>query len=497
MSVEKDYYAILGVSQSATAEEIKRAYRAKAQRYHPDSRTEGVATVMFHEVQAAYVVLSDPQRRHAYDRQLAEAGLSQEATLSWQVTTSRRQLSLLHPEQVIYLLVDIRPAVSGQGERLPFNLCLVVDRSTSMDGARLDHVKAAAHQIIDELHEDDALGVVAFGDRAEVVLPSELGVNRTVAKAKVSSIWASGGTEILQGIRAGMSELERRHSPHMTSHMILLTDGQTYGDEELCIAEARRAGAQRIGITAMGIGEDWNDAMLDEIAARSGGVSAYIASPGQVRSLLQQKVRGLGNLFAQGVSLLVRCPEYARLENAFRASPYLERLSESDGLIEVGVLQADAPAVIAMELAVGRASVGKHRIAQLELTADIPAHGLEGEKLRHDVLCTFTEGEPPSEPVPVDIVNALGKVALYRLQEHAWAALESGDVGTASLKLEMVATRLLDLGEGDLARAAMLEAGRIAQGDVPTSRGRKVIKYSTRGLAFAPRVGPYGRESSG
>jgi len=492
MRAEEDHYAVLGVPQSASPEEIKHAYRAQAQRYHPDSRTENVGTAMFHKVQAAYAVLSDPARRRAYDRQLAELGLSHEAALSWDVLVSRRELSTLYDEQALYYLIVIRPAAGVQGERLPLNLCLVIDRSTSMQGARLEHVKAAAHQIIDEMHDDDALAVVAFSDRAEVVLPSSLGVNRLSAKAKVSSIWAKGGTEILQGLRAGLAEVAKRHGPRVTSHVILLTDGQTYGDEEQCVAEARRAGAQRVGITAMGIGEDWNDAMLDEIAAQSGGVSAYIASPGQVRSLLQQKVRGLGSIFAQGLSLLVRCPEGVELESTFRVSPDLEQLVAVDGLIELGALQADAPLSVVMELVVGRKPVGEQRISQLELTADIPTRGLQGVKLRHDVVCTFTAVPPPPEPVPTDIVSALGKVTLYRMQEQAWAALEGGEVEKATAKLQMMATRLLDLGEAQLAQAALLEAGRIASGAAPSPKGRKEIKYGTRSLAVAPRMGSYG-----
>ena len=131
-AVEKDYYAILGVSQSATDEEIKSAYRKLARRYHPDSRTEKAPTTLFHKIQTAYSVLSDGERRNAYDQQRVEAGLSEEAALSWGFHSSQNQISSLHEEQVIYLLVEIWPTATTRGRRLPLNLCLVVDRSTSM-----------------------------------------------------------------------------------------------------------------------------------------------------------------------------------------------------------------------------------------------------------------------------------------------------------------------------------------------------------------------------
>jgi Ca-activated chloride channel family protein len=490
-SDEKDYYAMLGVSQSATDEEIKHAYRGLARRYHPDSRVEQTPTTIFHEVQTAYAVLSDPDRRRAYDRRQAESDVSEEAALAWETHLSQTRICSLHEEQMLYLLVEIWPAATARGKRLSLNLCLVVDRSTSMRGVRLEHVKQAAQQIIDELHDDDTLAVVTFNDRAEVVLPSMSGVKRAQAKARIASIMASGGTEILQGIQVGMAEIEKHLNKPVTSHMILLTDGQTYGDEEDCLAEARLAGARRIGITAMGIGEDWNDTLLDEIAAQSGGVSAYIASPGQVRTLLQQRVRGLGSVFAEGLILQFRCADGVQVENAHRASPHLERLSLDDGVVKLGSLQADAPLTIVAEVVVSTRPPGEHRILQLELTGDVPSLGRQGERLRRDVRCTFTATELPPEQVPPSVLSVLSKVTIYRMQEQAWATLDSGDVKAATRQLERIATRLFSLGEVQLARAAMLEAGRISQSGMATAKGRKEIKYGTRSLAITSRRETY------
>jgi Ca-activated chloride channel homolog len=484
---EKDYYATLGISPSATEEEIKRAYRQQARRYHPDSRTDPTSTVLFHDVQQAYAVLSDPARRQAYDRRRAKSGDAEDAAFKWKIQISQSKFNANHKEQVVYLLIEIRSSDIQKDKHLPLNLCLVIDRSTSMQGARLDHVKQAAYQIIDDLEEDDVLSVVAFDDRAEVILPSRIGVNPVQARAKVAAIRVGGGTEILQGMQLGVAEIEKHHNQRVNSQLILLTDGQTYGDEQGCLAEARSAGARRIGITAMGIGEEWNDVLLEQIASQSNGVSAYIASPRQVQAILQQRVRGLESVFAQGLTLTFRFTEGTRIESLFRTSPYMDRLTwTEDNIVNLGALQIDEPLTLAAELIVSQKPTGEHRLAQLALTGDIPAWGNRREQIAHDVHGVFIDGEPPQEQTPTAILSVLSKVTIYQMQEQAWKTLEQGNVKAATHKLELVATRLFDMGETHLAQAAMLEAGRISQNGDSSSKGRKEVKYGTRSLLNTP-----------
>ena len=64
----KDYYSIMGVARTASQDEIKRAYRKLAKKYHPDVSKEANAEVKFKEMQEAYEVLKDPEKRAAYDQ---------------------------------------------------------------------------------------------------------------------------------------------------------------------------------------------------------------------------------------------------------------------------------------------------------------------------------------------------------------------------------------------------------------------------------------------
>ena len=71
---KRDYYEVLGVSKTASDDEIKKAYRQLAKKYHPDANPgDKTAEEKFKEASEAYTVLSDPQKREQYDRYGMEA----------------------------------------------------------------------------------------------------------------------------------------------------------------------------------------------------------------------------------------------------------------------------------------------------------------------------------------------------------------------------------------------------------------------------------------
>src|ERR1043165_5497930 len=83
----KNYYAVLGVPQSATAEEIRNAYRALAKKYHPDTAPDNpFANAHFAEISTAYEVLSNPSQRAAYDEERWLRGLSTRSTAAIRIT---------------------------------------------------------------------------------------------------------------------------------------------------------------------------------------------------------------------------------------------------------------------------------------------------------------------------------------------------------------------------------------------------------------------------
>ncbi|MBC6935706.1 MAG: VWA domain-containing protein [Chloroflexi bacterium] len=486
-----DPYITLGVSPDSSADEIKAAYRRVARRLHPDANPNNPgAAVQFQDVTVAYELLIDADRRRAYDHQIARQRPDEGLNFSLRVTPSKRAVVPLPEPQVIYLLAEILPDPRARNQdqkrETRLNLTLVLDHSNSMNGTRLDKVKVAAHEIVNQLSEGDILSVVSFNDRAEVIIPATPVQNKQALKAKISMMIASGGTEIFKGLSAGVEQNRRFLGPKLVNHVVLLTDGNTFGDHENCIELARKSAEQGISISAMGLGQEWNDEFLDQLASVTGGTSSYINSASAVVSFLNNHVRNLSNAFAERVRLSVAPDPDVKLESAFKLSPHPQPLTVDDGYIQLGSLQANRNISVLLQFQLpANMALGFRSVARLVSTGDVLANQNQHFQSLSDISLEVNDNPPPEDP-PVAILDALGKLTLYRMQERAQEALASGDIREATRRLENLATRLLAMGEEDLANQARSEARRVAHTSNLSDAGRKTLKYQTRFLLLGP-----------
>lgn len=487
MSGWVDYYELLGVSSRATVGEIRSAYRSLARRYHPDTSEEEHMTEMFRDIHKAYLVLADPEQRAAYDsRHMArEPGRDSDGEIEIEILTSHETLRSVREPQVFYVILDVMPGGSAIAGAVPLNLCLVLDHSTSMKGQRLHKVKEAAREIVDLLRERDVLSLVAFSDRARVIAPAQSGANRAQAKGAIASILAQGGTEIFQGLQEGVQQIGERLSNRRVNHIILLTDGQTYGDEDQCLDLARQAHAAGVGISTVGIGSDWNDSLLDEICERSGGSSHYLEGPGEIGEFFRHKVQQLADAFVQGTCLTVLTDGDVSLRDGFRISPVLSLLPSSASAFDLGTISTRTGQSILLEMVVPPRPAGEHRLACFRVTGSLfsKAGGDEDCTIEREIVVRFVDEAGSVRQPPERMISVLRSVSLYRMQQKAFRDAEEGRVQEATERLEAMATRLLGIGEMELARSALTEIDQLARTGSLSPEGRKKLKYGTRGLA--------------
>jgi len=486
----ESYYSLLGITNEATPEEIRRAYREAALRLHPDKNVRPGDTERFLEVSKAYEVLIDSKSRAEYDEQLQTqaAGETQaKPALVCQVMHSRRWLLQLGEPQVHYILLDIHPGKDLPEVRPPINLGIVIDRSTSMQGQRLDQVRSATLGILKGLDPRDTASIVAFSDRAEVVVSPAQAKDFAVARARLSLLQAGGGTELGQGLETGLKQLQASFTREGVNQLILLTDGRTYGDEELCLKIAEHASAHGITIHGMGIGADWSDRLIDQIASLTGGAVHFLENPRSVGEFLQAVFEKMGRVLASRVRLDGQLSEHVDLRSALRLLP--EPMPMVDSFpISLGNLTREGQIRLLLEFVVHPiGQLTELDLAQLQVTADILSAHSETETVELQLRCTVSD-QPDLEPPPTEILSALNIDILYRMQEKARHDAELGQSAEAARRLENLASHLLASGERELAKAALNEAARVAHTRRLSNQGEKMLKYGTRALLLPAPV---------
>jgi Ca-activated chloride channel family protein len=484
----QDLYGILGVPLQATADDIRRAYRVAARRFHPDVNKYPGAANQFRDIVAAYEVLSDVEQRRQYDLR-RPIGTFEKNYINMRVIPSRRMLTAIPEQQVLYMLVDFSPdrslVAQPKQSHSPLNLTLIIDRSLSMKGVRLDRTKVAAFQIIDHLSERDLFSMVAFSDRAEVLIQAAAVADKQEMKAHIVPVQTAGATEIYQGLLLGFQENMKYCSPRYVNHIILITDGHTYGDEKESLELAARAAQNGIGISALGIGDEWNDSFLDALASRTGGSIQYITTPNEVVNFINKHVRALSDALVDRVSLSLAPDPDVKIETIFRLSPSAQPLPIGIDPIPIGQLSANSlvSLIVALQLPALEPSDARS-ILRVDVTGDIVREQQRGYKTVTDSVLVVSDNAQVEDP-PLAILDALSKLNLYRMQQRAEEALRQGKTVEATERLQKLATRYLQSGQSELAQVTMQEIQRLTTNlgtSALSEEGHKRLKYGTRML---------------
>ncbi len=477
MPDKTDFYRRLNITTGASEEAIKKAYRLAVRKAHPDVNKNAGATQLFLDIQEAYKILSDPNSKGAYDdgRETLEVA----AGILTAVEYSQTALLRLEEPQVIYSLIDIVSVKDEEqiNSNLPLNISLVLDTSTSMKGPRLDILKAATKEIINDLGEDDIVSVVSFNDRANVLLPSQSHPKASQIDTALNQLFAEGGTEIFQGIEAGYEEIRKNPPLNYVNHIILITDGHTYGDEDNCIALANTAADHDIGISGLGIGIEWNDEFIDHLCALTGGQSIFINDLKQVHEFLEQSIASLKEAFSRRLTLEITPAPNVKILSAFRILPEALPLPNQEEY-SLGILKKHQPHRVLFEFLVNPIpkKINRAVIASGEYIIK--------KKIR-DQIIPFTldrmvikDSEELEAPVQ-EIFKAISHLTFYRLQEKAQQDIASGNPGTAYQRLLNLSSHLMAKGEDALAKIAMNEADYIKSHNNFSPTGKKQLKYGT------------------
>ena len=384
--------------------------------------------------------------------------------------------------QVAYVLVEARPTQMMAQVRMPLNFALVLDHSGSMKGAKLKNVKEAVKMVIGRLEPTDYVSVVIFDDTSQVIIPSMPANDKPGMQAAIDQIRDAGGTTMSLGMIQGLNELRRWNIPNAVNRMILLTDGVTYGDSDRCRQLARDAASAGISIYPLGIGADWDEDLLDSVGQLSGGMPAeFIRNATDALTIFEQQLQSAVDVAIRNASLILRLPVGVSPKKAVKVLPIISDLGQSvlsdrQVVIPLGDLEKDKPQSVLVELMIDPRPAGLFRIAQTELSYDVPIANLVSEKLRDDIKVTFTMDANQSAPVNAYVMNFAEKANAHRLVTRVLD--EYKRTGKATTRLAPNVTRVLD--EETQAALEQINQGQQISQEQVKSIGNKTRKLTQR-----------------
>jgi Ca-activated chloride channel family protein len=380
---------------------------------------------------------------------------------------------------VLYLLLETKPQGSGTG-RLPLNLGIVLDRSGSMyDEKRLDYVSEAVKYLIDQLGSDDRTAVIAFADKAAVVATAdELLRDKARVKRAIDDIdllEIGGGTQMALGMEAALAEVEKNYAPNRLNRLLLLTDGQTY-EERKCLDLARKH-RDRIACSTLGVGIEFNEKLLMEMAEAGGANYHFINEPATIPSIFSRELEGLRNVALTNARIEVRLSAGVQVKEVFRSSPQIYPIKDATPdaeralVISLGDVESKVPSSALMVLVLPPRKPGRVRIAQATLCYDTPE--ARDQRENTEAVVTYTLDREAIGKANAYVMNLVDQVSIAKIQMQAEAAVAAGNVDKATRLLGNAIAGTQRLGNTKATQALVSLQNEIKKTQTLTTRAAK------------------------
>jgi Ca-activated chloride channel family protein len=275
------------------------------------------------------------------------------------------QLSLSHgkllagaPATFYAELVLSADAAEEAKQRAPLSLAVVLDRSGSMSGDKIEQAKNSVIELIRTMQDDDEIAVVQYDNEAQVVQHlARVGSVREDLIAKVRAISSGGGTNIPAGLSSGLTELNEAARGHVR-RVVLASDG--LDSTRALSEELARTSAQRgITISSMGIGLDFDEGYMGGLARAGHGNFAFVKDASALAGFLKREVKEGASTTIENATAKLVLPDGVSMVRAVGAD--IRPLPD--------VLRGGGP----VELSLGSLFAGDERRVIIELTGNLPA----------------------------------------------------------------------------------------------------------------------------
>lgn len=384
-----------------------------------------------------------------------------------------------------YLRVRVIAPELAMRSRLPLNLALVIDRSGSMSGSKLEKAKEAAIFCVRNLTASDRVAVVAYDDEVRVVSPStQLSSDAKARLIKdIQAIQSGGSTNLGGGWLTGAQEVANHmHESGYLNRAILLSDGLANvgivdtGELAHHASELRQRG---VSTTTRGIGADFNEDLMEQIAIKGGGHFYFIEQARQIPDFLHRELGEVLATVAREVKLEIRLPHRleAHLLNSFESS-------RSDHGLTVHLNDLISGETRSLVLKLALPSQGGGSVLTFDTTLsyrDAVSNATMSVSSREAAVTFAAEAEVNNEQPDASVLEDVALLEVAAAREEALKMDAAGDYAGSAGRLRSAASYLQNIAPASPAAMAEVQAleqeSQVAEGGFDAMT-RKAVHYA-------------------
>jgi Ca-activated chloride channel family protein len=288
-------------------------------------------------------------------------------------------------ESRLYLMARITAGPSPKAsQRRPLNLGVVLDRSGSMGGDKLDYVKKAAQFLVQHLGANDHFSLVTYDDNVSVGIPPTTVVHKEQLNKTIQQITSGGSTNLSGGWLQGCQLTAQNLAEGQSNRVLLLTDGLAnvgITDVNRLASMARQKRDEGVTTTTMGVGMDFNEDLLTRMASEGGGAFYFIDSPEQAPAIFTEELRDLLSVVGQNLTITITLSP--RVQMVRHLNHYPSERQGSAITFRLGDVFSDEIKSLLLELSIpALQTLGKVEVARLRFDYD----ELADERVTHRTL---------------------------------------------------------------------------------------------------------------
>lgn len=455
-------------------------------------------------------------------------------------------------ETPMYALLDLVPVSSPQTDeaRPPLNLVLVIDSSATMHHLELSEedreywmgvaisrdelqrgeadereavywtgqtlaemqsiaktpmslAVAAIKGIFATLRPSDRVAVVAFADRVHTVFneqdwelfPEQCQAQMDALRDQRLPVDIGTGTFMAEALRTAGGYLKQNMQPQGINRLVLISDGIVQ-DGPQTLETISEIQSQGIPITTVGVGEEFDEEFLIQVADRSRGEYHYAPTTAEITASLEREMTSLQQTTVTDLYLAARGQDGSVVQEMFLARPSMslfdEIYTEEDWQrARIGDVSGAAPVGVLIQIAPSQHPDGIHNVAEVYLTWTNAgtAIGQEQETERLEITATYSSDPALLAETNPAVSELVDRFSIYKYEREAQRAQERGDIGLAREKLGAATRELHKIGETGLAQDMEGQMNALGDPEADLSRAKR-IKATTRRLGATPTKDP-------